>query len=134
MKVSSQGNKVQNIDVGPRADQTIEALQKLRPYFDRKTGTVTVGNACPLTDGAAAVILMSESKAKDMNLEPLGYIKDYAYAGLHPHRMGLGPVYATHRLLKNTGMTMKDFNLVELNEAFAAQVIGNVRAFDSRFC
>lgn len=124
-------DKTLEIDDGPRKEQTIEALQKLRPYFDRKTGTVTVGNACPITDGAAAVLLMKESKAKEMDLTPLGYLRDYAYAGLEGHRMGLGPVYATSKLLDRTGMQMSDFELVELNEAFAAQVIANEVAFAS---
>ncbi len=118
-------------DEGPRANQTLAALQKLKPYFDRKNGTVTVGNSCPLTDGAAAVILMKESKAKAMGLTPMGYLKAYAYAGLEPHRMGLGPIYATAKLIDKTGMSMKDIDLVELNEAFAVQVLANLKAFDS---
>jgi acetyl-CoA acyltransferase len=118
-------------DNGPRENQSIAALAKLQPYFDRKNGTVTVGNSCPLTDGAAAVILMSENRAKEMNLEPLGYLKDYAYASLEPERMGLGPAYATAKLFNKTGMTMRDIDLVEINEAFAAQVIANEIAFPS---
>lgn len=119
-------------DSGPRKDQSREALAKLKPYFDRVNGTVTVGNACPLTDGAAAVVVMKESKAKEMGLAVLGYVKAFDYAGLEPHRMGLGPVYATAKLFKKTGMTMADIDLVELNEAFAVQVIANQRAFDSK--
>lgn len=124
-------NRVQKDDDGPRPHQTMEMLAKLRPYFDRKTGTVTVGNACSITDGAAAVIVMTESKAKEMGLEPLGYLKAHAYAALDGSRMGLGPVYSTSKLLEKTGMTMNDFKLIELNEAFAAQVIANERAFAS---
>jgi acetyl-CoA acetyltransferase family protein len=118
-------------DNGFRAEQNMAALGKLKPYFDRENGTVTVGNACPLTDGAAAVLVMSESKAKALGLDVLGYIRDYAYAGLEPERMGLGPVYATHKVFEKSGLTMDDIDLVEMNEAFAAQIIGNLRAFES---
>lgn len=118
-------------DNGPREDQSEEALKKLRPYFDRVNGTVTVGNACPITDGAAMVILKRESDVKRLGLEPLGYISGYAYAGLEPQRMGLGPVYATAKLFQKMGLTMDDIDLVEMNEAFAAQIIANVRAFES---
>ncbi|MEK6557055.1 MAG: thiolase family protein [Candidatus Margulisiibacteriota bacterium] len=122
---------VQRHDGGPRAEQTLAALQKLKPYFDRKNGTVTVGNACPVSDGAAALIVMSEAKAKELGLTPLGYLREYAYAGLDPHRMGLGPVYATAKLLAKTHLMMKDFELIELNEAFAAQALACERAFAS---
>ncbi|MCA1755755.1 MAG: thiolase family protein [Spirochaeta sp.] len=118
-------------DSGPRPDQSAEALAKLKPYFDRHNGTVTVGNACPLTDGAAAVLLMSEKEAKRRKLQPLGYLREYAYASLEPERMGLGPVYATSKLLQKTKTNMSDFEVIELNEAFAAQVIANEIAFDS---
>ncbi|MDQ8179173.1 thiolase family protein [Pelagicoccus sp. SDUM812005] len=119
-------------DEGPRGDQSLEALAKLRPYFDRETGTVTVGNACPITDGAVAVLVASESRARELGLNPLGYLRDYCYAGLEGERMGLGPAYASAKLFKKTGMRLRDFDLVELNEAFAAQVIANERAFSSR--
>ncbi len=122
---------VQQHDDGPRSNQSLEALAKLRPYFDRHAGTVTVGNACPVTDGAAAVLLASEAKAEELGLEPLGYLTDWAYAGLAGQRMGLGPVYATARLLDRTGLTMEQFDLVELNEAFAAQAIACEKAFTS---
>lgn len=118
-------------DDGPRENQSLEALAKLKPYFDRKRGTVTVGNSCPITDGAGAVIVMLESKAKAMGLTPLGYLSSWAYAGLEPERMGLGPVYATSKLLDKTGLKMSDFQLIELNEAFAVQVLANIEAFDS---
>ncbi|PKF60581.1 acetyl-CoA C-acyltransferase [Psychromonas sp. psych-6C06] len=124
-------NKVQQQDNAIRTDQSIEKLAKLRPFFDRAAGTITVANACPITDGAGAVLIMLESKAKALGYQPLGYLKDYAYAGLSPDRMGLGPVYATSKLLDKSGMSMSDFDLIELNEAFAAQVIANQRAFES---
>lgn len=118
-------------DVGPRAGQTMEALAKLAPYFDRRAGTVTVGNSSQVTDGAAAVLLMSESEAKRRGLTPLGFLRDFAYASLEPERMGLGPVYALSRLFASSGITMKDIEYLEINEAFAAQVIACERAADS---
>ncbi len=122
-------------DEGVRKGQSYEALAKLKPYFEKNTGTVTVGNSSQVTDGAAFAVLMSESKAKELGVEVLGYISDFAYAGLDPSRMGLGPVYATSKLLDKTSLSLKDFDLVELNEAFAAQVIGCLRAFeDDKYC
>jgi len=109
----------------------MEALGKLRPYFDRQAGTVTAGNTCPITDGAAALVLASEDKARELGVEPIGFLGDWAYAALDGRRMGLGPVYATAKLLAKTGGSMDDFDLVELNEAFAVQVIANQRAFES---
>lgn len=118
-------------DDGPRDGITLESLQKLKPYFNRDTGTVTVGNACPITDGAAALMLMKEETARERGFSVLGYIRDYAEAALPGRIMGLGPVFATHRLLMKTGISMNDFDLIELNEAFAAQVLANETAFDS---
>jgi acetyl-CoA C-acetyltransferase/acetyl-CoA acyltransferase len=117
-------------DVGPRKDQSEVALARLKPFFT-KDGTVTVGNSCPLTDGAAAVIVMSGETARAQGRTPLGYLRGYAYAGCDPRRMGLGPAYATAKLFQHTGLSMKDIDLIELNEAFAAQVIANERAFAS---
>lgn len=118
-------------DIGPRENQSMEMLEKLKPYFDRRNGTVTVGNSSQITDGAAAMLIMTESEAKQRGLEPLGFIREYAYAGLEPERMGLGPVYATSKLFERTGATMSDIEYIELNEAFAAQVIACERASDS---
>jgi acetyl-CoA acyltransferase len=115
-------------DDGPRANQTLESLAALKPSFDKVTGTVTAGNASPLTDGAAAVLLMLESKAKEQGFVPLGYIRDYAVAGLQPSRMGLGPTFAISKLLEKTGMKLADIDLIEINEAFAAQVLAVERA------
>jgi acetyl-CoA acetyltransferase family protein len=129
--VPSKTNIIVSADNGPKEDQSIEKLTKLRPYFDRKYGTVTVGNACPITDGAAMLILKKESEAKRLGLDVLGYIRAYDYAGLEPHRMGLGPVYATAKLFKRTGISLADIDLIEMNEAFAAQIIANLRAFES---
>jgi len=119
-------------DVGPRDGQSMEALAKLRPFFDRENGTITPGNACPITDGAGAMVLMSEEKAKSQGREILGMISGFAFTGCDPSRMGMGPIYSTSVLLKELGMDMREIELVELNEAFAAQVIGNQRAWSSK--
>lgn len=119
-----------NQDIGPRAEQSLEALAKLKPYF-KKDGTVTVGNSCSVTDGAAALLLMPGEAARAAGLQPLGYLRSYATAGCDPRRMGIGPVFATSKLLDYTGLAMKDIELIEMNEAFAAQIIANERAFGS---
>ena len=124
--------RIQTFDDGIRRDQTIAALSKLKPVFDKVTGTVTAGNSSQVTDGAAAVLLMRESEAKKRNLTPLGYLRDYAFAALEPRRMGLGPAFASSKLLQKTGMTIKDFDLIEINEAFAAQVLAVEKAFASK--
>ncbi len=118
-------------DNGARVGQTIEALQKLKPFFDRKLGSVTVGSSSQITDGAGAMLLMRESTAKEKGIKPLGYLKGYAYAGCAPETMGMGPTFASHRLFRKHNVTMDDIDLVEINEAFAAQVLGNVHAFES---
>lgn len=124
-------DQMQIHDDGPRSNPTLDALAKLKPVFDPLTGSVTAGNTSQVTDGAAAVLLMTESKAKSMGLKPLGYLVDYAYAALDPRRMGLGPVYATAKLLKQTNRQLIDFDLIEINEAFAAQVIAVEKAMAS---
>ena len=122
-------------DDGVRFNQTIESLSKLNPIFIKDGGTVTAGNSSQVSDGACSLIVCTESKAKELNLEPLGFISDYSYAGLDAHRMGLGPIYATKKLFDKTGITLKDIDLIEINEAFAAQVIANLKAFASEeFC
>lgn len=110
-------------DIGFRATSTVEGLGKLKPYFERETGTVTVGNACPITDGGSMWLLASEEAVKKYNLDPMARMVDYHFHGLEPERMGLGPVLATHGVLKRTGMKLSQMDLIELNEAFAAQVI-----------
>lgn len=111
-------------DIGFRANSTVEGLGKLRPYFEKETGTVTVGNACPITDGGSMWLLASEEAVKKYNLDPMARLIDYHFHGLEPERMGLGPVLATHGVLKRAGMTLSQMDLIELNEAFAAQVLG----------
>ena len=122
-------------DDGVRKDQKIEDLKKLKPYFEKVTGTVTVGNSSQITDGGCFAILMKESLAKRMiNViggEIIGYLRDFAYAGLDPSRMGLGPVFATKKLFDKTNLTLQDIDLIEINEAFCAQVLGCVKAFAS---
>jgi acetyl-CoA acetyltransferase family protein len=119
------------VDDGLRQNQNIEALAKLKPIFDRISGTVTAGNSSQVSDGACSLIICTEEKAQELNLEPLGYIKDYAYVGLDARRMGLGPVHASKKLFDKNNISMEDIDLIELNEAFAAQVIANLRAFKS---
>jgi acetyl-CoA C-acetyltransferase/acetyl-CoA acyltransferase len=128
--LTAEGREIKQ-DIGPRPEQTLEALAKLKPIF-KPGGTVTVGNSCPLTDGAAAVVVMSGDAARAEGRTPLGYLRAYAYAGCDPRRMGLGPAFATSKLLRKTGLTLKDIDLIEMNEAFAAQVLANERAFASR--
>ena len=119
-------------DNGPRDGQTLEALAKLRPYFDRQSGTVTVGNSSQITDGAAALLIMTESKAKDLGMTILGFIKDYVFVGVDPSRMGIGPAHAIGTLLKKVNMPLSDFKAIEINEAFAAQAIACLRALEDK--
>ena len=125
-------DKVQSEDVGPRRNQTREALAKLKPFFDRRHGTVTPGNSCPITDGGAAVLVMTENKARELNLTPCARVVNYAFAGLDPSRMGLGPAYSVAKLLKKTGLHVSDIDLFEINEAFAAQVLANLKVFKDK--
>ena len=118
-------------DNGVRENQSLEALAKLKPYFDRKFGTVTAGNSSQITDGGAAVLVMSASAAKARGYRPLGKIRGFAFCALEPERMGLGPAVATPLALKNAGLAWKDIGLVEINEAFAAQVLACARVFPS---
>lgn len=116
-----------------RKDSNLEGYAKLKPVFDRKYGTITAGNSSPLTDGASALLLMSEEKAKALGLEPLGYIRSYAFAALDPAgQMLMGPSYATPKALDAAGVTLKDMDLIDMHEAFAAQVLSNTQAFESK--
>jgi acetyl-CoA C-acetyltransferase len=110
-------------DEHPRPQTTLEGLAKLAPVFDRETGTITAGNSSGITDGAAAIVLMSESRAKAEGREPLARIVAYASAGVDPAYMGIGVVPATRKVLDQTGLSLQDFEVIELNEAFAAQVL-----------
>jgi len=113
-------------DDGPRAGTTYEGISGLKPVF-RPNGTVTAGNACPLNDGAAAVVIMSDTKAKELGLTPLARIVSTGVSGLSPEIMGLGPIEAIKKALAKAGKTISDIDLVEINEAFAVQVIGSAR-------
>jgi acetyl-CoA acyltransferase len=116
-----------------RGDTSLEKLASLKPVFDRKYGTVTAGNASPLTDGAAALLVMSEDKAKALNMKPLGFLRSYAYAALDPTDQLLqGPAYAAPIALDRAGMKLQDIDVIEMHEAFAAQVASNIQAFASR--
>jgi acetyl-CoA acetyltransferase family protein len=119
------------LDNGPRENQSLEALAKLRPIFDRTFGTVTAGNACPITDGAAALLLADAEVARERGWHVLGRIRAHGVRGIEPERMGLGPVLATDQALERAHMTIGDIDLVELNEAFAAQVLACEQAFSS---
>ena len=118
-------------DNGPRHEQSLEQLARLRPIFD-KAGTVTAGNSCSLTDGAAAVVLSDARDVERFDTHPLGFVTAYAIAGCEPSRMGLGPVYATSKLMAQTGLNLQDFQRIEINEAFAAQVLACREAFASK--
>ena len=120
-------------DNGIRTDTSIEQMASLRPVFDKRYGTITAGNASPLTDGGAAVLLMSEEKAKSLGFRPLAYIRSYSYAALDPGEQLLqAPVLAAPVALKRAGLSLKDIDLVEMHEAFAAQVLSNLRGFESQ--
>ena len=114
-------------DDGPRPGTTVEVLATLKPAF-REDGTVTAGNACPLNDGAAAVVVMSDRKAKELGLKPIARIISTGLSALEPEFMGLGPIDASRQALKRAKMNIDDIDIVEINEAFAAQVIPSARA------
>ncbi len=123
------------LDDGVRRDATPESLAKLRPFFDRKYGSVTPGNSSQITDGAAWMLLASEEALKKHGLEPIGRIVDSEWAGLDPAQMGLGPVHAATPILKRHGLGLDDLDYWEINEAFAAQVLGCLAAWrDEKYC
>jgi acetyl-CoA acyltransferase len=120
-------------DNGIRADTSIEQLAALKPVFDKRYGSVTAGNASPLTDGAAAVLLMSEAKAHSLGYAPLGFIRSYAYAALDPaEQLLMAPVLAAPVALQRAGLTLADMDLVEMHEAFASQVLSNLKGLESQ--
>jgi acetyl-CoA C-acetyltransferase/acetyl-CoA acyltransferase len=122
-------DKLLREDVGPRSDSTVEGLAKMRPYFEKKSGSVTVGNSCPITDGGSALLVVSEEALKKYNLEPLAGIVDYHFHGLEPERMGMGPLLASHGVLDRTKMKLQEMDLIEINEAFAAQILAVKQGF-----
>ncbi|GAC1517389.1 MAG: acetyl-CoA C-acyltransferase FadI [Gemmatimonadaceae bacterium] len=131
--VAPRFDTVVTTDNGIRSDSSLEQLAKLPPVFDRKYGTVTAGNASPLTDGAAAVLLMAEDTARGLGYSPIGFIRSYAYAALDPgEQLLMGPVLAAPVALERAGLTLADIDLVEMHEAFAAQVLSNLQGLESR--
>jgi acetyl-CoA C-acetyltransferase len=118
-------------DDGVRRDSSVEKLAKLKPVFDRTYGNVTAGNSSQVTDGAAMLVLASEDVVREYNLKPLGRIVDAHWGALDPAEMGLGPVHAITPMLMRNGLTFADVDAVEVNEAFAAQVLGCLAAWDS---
>jgi acetyl-CoA acyltransferase len=126
--------QVMTDDNGIRADSSLEVLSALRPVFDRRYGSVTAGNASPLTDGGAAVLLMREDRAIALGYRPVAYIRSYAYAAIDPGEQLLqAPVLAAPVALQRAGLTLRDMDLVEMHEAFAAQVLSNLRGFESKY-
>jgi len=123
LAIGERLDKILAQDVGPRAGSTVEGLGKMRPYFEKKSGTVTVGNACPITDGGSAIVFMSEDAVKKYNATPIARVVDYHFHGLEPERMGMGPLLAMDGVFRRTGMTLEQMDLVEVNEAFAAQAL-----------
>jgi acetyl-CoA C-acetyltransferase len=124
--VTLPDGKVVTTDDGPRAGTTLERLATLQPVF-REGGTVTAGNACPLNDGAAAVVVMSDTRARELGIKPLARIVASGVSGLNPEIMGLGPIEACRQAMKRANMSIDDIDLVEINEAFAAQVIPSAK-------
>ncbi|MGW7345516.1 acetyl-CoA C-acetyltransferase [Streptomyces sp. NPDC054854] len=124
--VTTPDGTVVSLDDGPRAGVTLEGVQGLKPVF-RPDGRITAANCCPLNDGAAALVIMSDTKARDLGLTPLARIVSTGVTGLSPEIMGLGPVEASKQALKRAGLTVDDIDLFEINEAFAAQVIPSYR-------
>ena len=126
-------DEVTTSDNGIRSDSSLDALGQLKPVFDRRYGSVTAGNSSPLTDGASAVLLMSEDRARALGYRPLAAIRSYAVAAVDPGwQLLMGPAYAVPKALDRAGITWKDLGLVEIHEAFAAQVLSNVQAWSSR--
>lgn len=120
-------------DTGVRSDTSLEALSGLRPVFDKRYGTLTAGNSSPLTDGASAVLLMSEEKAAALGYEPLGYIRSFCFTGVNPgHQLLQGPAYAAPIALERAGVTYADLDLIEMHEAFAAQILSNLKGLASK--
>ena len=119
-------------DKGIKPRLSVQSLNKRQGYFDKKYGSVTIANSCPINDGSALLLLMSEEKMKALGLKALATIKSMANRGLEPQRMGLGPVYASKIALKKAGLKLKDMGLIEINEAFSAQVLACLKAFSSK--
>jgi acetyl-CoA acetyltransferase family protein len=132
---AKKGTAALDHDDAVREDQSVESLAKLKPYFEKPDGVVTVGNACGITDGAAALLVTTEARAAELGLAPLARVRSWAWSGCDPSRMGIGPVSASAKALDAAGCTLADMGVVELNEAFAVQVMACQRAFaSSAYC
>ena len=132
VETGRQGDEPIAKDTMVRADTSAEKLGKLRPVFDRKFGSVTAGNSSPLTDGASAVVLMSEAKAEALGLEPLAFVKSWGFAAIDPAwQLLLGPAFASPKALDAAGMELNDCDLIDMHEAFAAQIVSNVKMLES---
>ena len=126
-------DQIVDTDVGPRESSSVKGLAKMRPFFDRKSGTVTIGNSCPITDGGSMWLMCSEQAINKYQMKPMARMVEFHFAGLDPKRMGLGPVPAIGHVLKKCGMNLQQMELIEVNEAFAAQVLSVVKvARDSK--
>lgn len=119
-------------DVGPRADSSVEGLAKMKPYFEKESGTVTVGNSCPITDGGSVFLMASEEAVAKYNLNPMARMLDYHFDGLEPERMGMGPLRAINGVLNRTNLKLEQMDLVEINEAFAAQALSVLKALKDK--
>jgi acetyl-CoA C-acetyltransferase/acetyl-CoA acyltransferase len=125
-------NKLLTKDVGPRGNSSVEGLAKMRPYFEKRSGTVTVGNSCLITDGGSMLLLASEEAVEKYNLKPMARIVDFHFHGLEPERMGMGPLHAMDGVFKRTNLKLEDMDLIEINEAFSAQILAVKKAFTDR--
>ena len=133
--VYDKNGEVHTLDDGVRRDSSVANLAKLKPFFDRKYGNVTPGNSSQITDGAAWILLADEIAVKRHDLKPIGQIVDSEWAGLDPAQMGLGPVHAATPIMQRNGLALNDLDYWEINEAFAAQVLGCLAAWkDAKYC
>jgi len=130
--IGEKRDQLLSTDLGPRPQSSVESLGKMKPYFERVSGTVTVGNSCPITDGASAILLASEEAVKRYNLTPMARMVDYHFSGLEPERMGMGPLLASDAILRKTNLELSQMDVVEINEAFAAQVLGVLKGFSDK--
>ena len=129
------GSQLVDKDTGPRTSLSQRRMSKMKPYFDKKYGSVTIGNSCSINDGSSLLLLMSESRMRVMGLKPLVSVRSACFTGLDPKRMGLGPLYASAIALKKAGLNLKEMELIEINEPFSAQVLACLKAFSSKkFC
>lgn len=128
-------DQIMQHDMGPREDSSLAGLAKMRPFFDRKSGTVTIGNSCPITDGGSMWLICSEAAVEKYRLRPMARMLDFHFAGVEPERMGLGPIPAMAHVLKKCQMSLQQMDLIEINEAFAAQVLSVLHvAKDRQLC